>query len=235
MDHTDLFGRNPVLIQNQVAGVMADRDHMVGLLHPELFNVEDALVAVIATAVIFHRMHMHHQGFSRGAFGPDGGGTRHPVMRMDQVEVIVTRQILPDLAIARHLGHEIPAIMDRGHDDAGLSRTLNGPFRRGVQDVQVFGVIQIRAQNGIEWLDVEAFKKFVRGGRVVQGGLGGVHQLHMRLGGGPFSTGHHEYNICTVMGERACDFVTRRPQSSADVRWKLPAEHQDSHTGGYLR
>ena len=59
MHDVDLIERNPMLLMNDFAGVIADGNYRTSGMNAHALNVVDLLINVGATSIVFKTVHMH--------------------------------------------------------------------------------------------------------------------------------------------------------------------------------
>ena len=107
----DFAGVDAVFLNHDVAGEVADGTHGVGGGHALALHVIDDIVAVVlARTVVFRGVDVHHQRFAAHALGRNARAVGEPVVRMDDVELLVARNLRGNLSIAVYLLHQILAV-----------------------------------------------------------------------------------------------------------------------------
>ena len=85
---------------------------------------------------------------------------------MDQVAVVRQGELLPNFTKARHLRHEVGAVVGSGLDNAGASLLAGGLFHGGLQHVQISGIVEVGAQDGIHRREVQCVEEFLHSRRI---------------------------------------------------------------------
>ncbi len=142
-----------------------------------------------------------------------------PVVRMNDVESLASRDPASHLGVAQDLRGEIrPVVPDKGR--VGAQRGLS---LLGVLDLGCIGA----QQRGDA---AEPQEKPLAMGRIVAGHrLGGIHDRETRVGRREGVARQNEHDLRAGPQKPSHEPLGRDTQSSADDGRKLPAEHEDAH------
>ena len=80
-----LFGRDPVPLNYNLAGEVADSDNPVSCFHPVAFYIIHNLVYIFAGTIEFGGMNMDNKRFPANFFCSNTRGIGKPVMSMDHI------------------------------------------------------------------------------------------------------------------------------------------------------
>jgi len=89
---------------------VAHADDAVGRRESAALEVHDRGVAVLAAAVELGRVDVGDEGLARRLRGGDAGRVGHPVVGVNDVELLAGRDSAHDVGVARDLGEEIRAV-----------------------------------------------------------------------------------------------------------------------------
>lgn len=93
-----------------VLGQMRDGDNLHGAVHAASLDVVNAGVDVLAGAVELGGVNMNDQGLALQAGNGQCRGESHPVMRVDNVKVIVAGNLGGQARITLNLGKHVAGI-----------------------------------------------------------------------------------------------------------------------------
>ena len=165
--------RNFVHAHDEILGEVADAHDPVGRGHPLPLDVGDHGIHVLAAAVGFGGVHMHHERFAADALGHDAGGIGHPVVAVDNIEVLPPGEHLGREAVAVDLTQQIlPVAAVQGQGYVRSSGPRDGLLlcRGLLPALKLFARLRVRLRSdvgreaGIEVLELQVL--FEEGPRV---------------------------------------------------------------------
>ena len=110
VDGKDFVRVNGVMAADDGARVLADRNDGVRLFHAEFFNVVNPAAGIRSGAVELGGVQVHHQGLARGLLHFYPGQVGHPVVGVDDVEVLLHGDFGRDLGKLNDLQRQVPGI-----------------------------------------------------------------------------------------------------------------------------
>ena len=135
VDDAQLRGIDAVALRQHLGGVVADADTRSAASSPALLDPDDRRVGRVAAAVVLARVHVDDQRLAGRAGRGDARRVRHPVVRVDDVEVLRAREPAHDLGVARDLGHQVGAVLALELEVFGIacgdSDRVQRPLARG--------------------------------------------------------------------------------------------------------
>lgn len=234
MHRHDLFGRNAVAVDDDVAGKVRNGDHAVRGVHARTFDGVDLRIDVLAAAVVFRGVHVHDERLARHALGGDAGVVGEPVVGVDHVELPF--EVLGDLrghhGVTGHLLHEVGAVLSRkgvtlfpcvGRGPDLLTRF----YIAFVVDLVLFGG-DVGHHVRVDVDERHFFENVVGSapGRTIESlHVAGVHYVRETLIFIAVSVGNHERDVYVVARQTARHAVARRSKTARDVGRELPTEH----------
>ena len=213
-----------ILLDHRPAGQFAHTHDMIGMVHTVLLYGVDGRIDIAAAAIEVGRVDMDHQWHTEDLLGVDTCRIGDPVVGMDQVVVVGSGDHAGDDGVVIDLVDQVVPI---------LPGELDAPYivRQHIPEVRVDMVPQVVVLLRTHHATDPLLEILSRGIMVDDRHLTGTDDPHIRgvlISG---RSGQHQGNVHILLrGEPLRDAVGSSPETSGDMRGKLPAKHKCFHT-----
>ena len=143
MDCHYLIRINPVTIDHDISCQITHCNHPVSSLHSTPLYIIHLLVDILPTSVKFRGMYMDHQRFTRNFFRHNPGRIGQPVMRVDNIKILLCRYRPCHHGVTGNFFHQVCSVFTgklelvTENDMLGMFARLDGILYRSFESFRV--------------------------------------------------------------------------------------------------